>query len=172
MWGHLRSLHLKTDYVNRKGHFDLVSNVVDHSTKSSAKKKSPFVGIGNVIIGPLVLHITKEVDCEFLFSQEAGHESQPNRNQTTVETFKRQVMAKHHLARIYCCPKMVKTEFLERHNMKAWSDKEDRDDLAFREGMKREYLQENPTHRAFVDELEEAAKAAECDEDGVVEEII
>ncbi|KAL7531131.1 hypothetical protein ACHAXR_003875, partial [Thalassiosira sp. AJA248-18] len=85
------------DYVDRKGHFDLVSYVMDHSIPTSIKKKPPFVGIGNVIIGQLAPHITTEVDCESLFSQ-AGHLSQPNRNRTTAETFERMVMAKHRLA--------------------------------------------------------------------------
>ncbi|KAL7537974.1 hypothetical protein ACHAXR_008292 [Thalassiosira sp. AJA248-18] len=157
-----------TIFVDRKGHFDLVSYVMDHSTTSSIEKKPHFVGIGNVIIGQLSPHITTEVDCESLFSQ-AGHLSQPNRSRTTAETFERMVMAKHRLARIYCCPKMVKTEFLERHNRKSWSDEEDRENLAFWEGVKWDYLKDNPTHRAFVDELEEAAKVAECNEDGVAE---
>ncbi len=158
------------DYVNRKGHFDLVNYVMDHSIATSIKKKPPFVGTGNVIIGQLAPHIDTEVDCESLFSQ-AGHLSQPNRSRTTAETFERMVMAKHRLARIYCCPKMVKKEFHERHKRKSWSNEEDRDDLAFWEGLKREYLQDNPTHRAFVDELEEAAKVAEYNEDGVAETI-
>ena len=78
-------------------------------------------------------------------------------------------MAKHRLNRTYCCPKMAKKEFLERHNTKEWSGKEDRDDLAFWDEQKREYLKENPTHSAFFDELEEGAKAVEGKEDGVIE---
>ena len=66
---------------------------------------------------------------------------------------------------------MVKKEFLERHNRKSWSKEEDRDDLAFWEGVKREYLQDNPTHRSFVDELEEAAKVEEYNEDGMSETV-
>ena len=48
-----------------------------------------------------------------------------------AETFERLVIAKHRLSRIYCCPEKVKFEFLDRWKRKAWSDKEDRDDIAF-----------------------------------------
>ena len=39
------------DYVNPKGHFDLVGYVQDHSTVSGQVRKPPFIGVGNVIIG-------------------------------------------------------------------------------------------------------------------------
>ncbi|KAL7529589.1 hypothetical protein ACHAXR_005811, partial [Thalassiosira sp. AJA248-18] len=136
------------DYVNEKGHFDLITYVHDHSTISALVAKPPFVAVGNVIIGQLAPHSTTEVDCESLFSQ-AGHASQPNRNRTTAETFERQVMAKHRLSRIYCSPKLVKKEFMDRHNKKQWSEKEDRDDLACWDQQKKEYLKENPNHQAF-----------------------
>ena len=78
-------------------------------------------------------------------------------------------MVKHRLNRTYCCPKTVKKEFLDRHNRKEWSGKEDRDDLVCWDQQKREYLEENPTHSVFVDELEEEAKAAEGEKDSAVE---
>ena len=58
-----------------------------------------------------------------------------------AETFERLVIVKHRLSRIYCCPEKVKFEFLDRWKRKAWSDKEDRDDIAFWEQQKKEYLQ-------------------------------
>ena len=64
---------------------------------------------------------------------------------------------------------MAKKKFLERHNKKEWSKKEDYDDLAFWDQQKREYLKDNPTHSALFDELEEGTKAAEGKEDGVIE---
>mmetsp|Transcript_32462 Transcript_32462/g.58682 ORF Transcript_32462/g.58682 Transcript_32462/m.58682 type:complete len:296 (+) Transcript_32462:133-1020(+) len=160
------------DYIDKKGYFNLVKYAQDHSQK--AKKGSaapPFVGTANVILGQLSPHITTEVDCESLFSQ-AGHAAQPNRNRTTAETFERQVMAKHRLARIYCDPVAVKKEFMERHKKGKWNAKEDRDDLAFWESQKREYLQQNPNHRGMFEELETSADAAEVEEDNGAVELI
>ena len=95
------------DYIDKKGYFNLVKYAQDHSQKAmKGSAAPPFVGTGNVILGQLSPHITTEVDCESLFSQ-AGHAAQPNRNRTTAETFERQVIAKHRLARIYCDPVAV-----------------------------------------------------------------
>ena len=112
------------------------------------------ISYANVIIGQLAPHITAEVDCESLFSQ-AGHASQPNRNRTMAETFERQVMAKHRMSRIFCCPEKVKKEFLNRTKKKAWKEEEDRDDIAFWEQQKEEYLAENPKHSELFGENDE-----------------
>lgn len=160
------------DYIDKKGYFNLVKYAQDHSQK--ARKGSaapPFVGTANVILGQLSPHITTEVDCESLFSQ-AGHAAQPNRNMTTAETFERQVIAKHRLARIYCDPVAVKKEFMERHKKGKWNANEDRDDLAFWESQKKEYLQQNPNHRGMFEELETEANAAEVEEDDGAVELI
>ena len=74
-----------------------------------------------------------------------------------AETFERLVIVKHRLSRIYCCPEKVKFEFLDRWKRKAWSDKEDRDDIAFWEQQKKEYLQLNPTHHQMIAEMEAGA---------------
>ena len=129
------------------------------------------MGTANVILGQLSPHITTEVDCESLFSQ-AGHAAQPNRNKTTAETFERQVIAKHRLARIYCDPVAVKKEFMERHKKGKWNANEDWDDLAFWESQKKEYLQQNPNHRGMFEELETEANAAEVEEDDGAVELI
>ncbi|KAL7523197.1 hypothetical protein ACHAXR_000064, partial [Thalassiosira sp. AJA248-18] len=50
------------DYVDGKGRFNIVGYIMDHSTKTNARKNPPFIGIGNVIIGQLAPHITTEVD--------------------------------------------------------------------------------------------------------------
>ena len=84
-------------------------------------------------------HITTEVDCESLFSQ-TGHLSHPNRARTIAETFERLSMSKHRLSRIYCCRKRVIAEFLERWRKKLWSNDDDRDDVAFWDQQKEEYL--------------------------------
>jgi hypothetical protein len=94
--------------------------------------------------------------------------SQLNRNRTIAETLERQVMSKHRLNHIYCCPKLAKKEFLERHNKKDWSAEQDRDDLALWGQQKREYLTENPTHRALFDELVGGATTAEGEAEGVI----
>ena len=80
-----------------------------------------------------------------------------------AETFERLVIAKHRLSRIYCCPEKVKFEFLDRWKRKAWSDKEDRDDIAFwePEQQKKEYLQLNPTHHQMIAEFEAEVDTAE-----------
>ena len=70
--------------------------------------------------------------------------------------------------RIYCCPLTTKKYFIERHSKKEWSDKQDRDDLAFWDQQEREYLKENPTHLALFEGLEEGAEAAEGETDGVI----
>ena len=93
-------------------------------------------------------HITTEVDCESLFSQ-TGHLSHPNRARTIAETFERLSMSKHRLSRIYCCRKRVIAEFLERWRKKLWSNDDDRDDVAFWDQQKEEYLNENPSHEAM-----------------------
>ena len=132
---------------HRVGNYDIVKHSIDHS--------DIFKGLSNVIIGQLAPHITTEVDCESLFSQ-AGHLSQPNRSRTVAETFERLVQAKHRLSRLYCDPKKVKAEFLERRKNKSWSEEEDRDDLEFWNQQKNEYLQQNPTHTLMFDEGFEA----------------
>ena len=66
------------------------------------------------------------------------------------------MQAKHRLSRIYCDPKKVKAEFLERRKNKSWSEEEDRDDLEFWNQQKNEYLQQNPTHTLMFDEAFEA----------------
>ena len=121
------------------GYYDLVKFFQDHLT---------------------IFNITTEVDCESLFSQ-AGHAAHPSRNRTVAETFERLVIAKHRLSRIYCCPEKVKFEFLDRWKRKAWSDKEDRDDIAFWEQQKKEYLQLNPTHHQMIAEFEAEVDTAE-----------
>ena len=40
-------------------------------------------------------------------------------------------------------------EFLERWRKKLWSDDDDRDDVAFWDQQKEEYLNENPSHKAM-----------------------
>ena len=55
----------------------------------------------------------------------------------------------------------VKFEFLDRWKRKAWSDKEDRDDIAFWEQQKKEYLQLNPTHHQMIAEFEAEVDTAE-----------
>ena len=65
------------------------------------------------------------------------------------------------MSRIYCCPEKVKFEFLDCWKRKAWSDKEDRDDIAFWEQQKKEYLQLNPTHHQMIAEFEAEVDTAE-----------
>jgi hypothetical protein len=72
-----------------------------------------------------------------------------------AETFKHLVIGKHCLSRIYCSQNKVKKEFLERWKKNAWSDKEDRDDLAFWEKQKKEYLEVNPTHALAIAEMDQ-----------------
>ena len=107
-----------------------------------------------------------------LFFSQAYHAAQPNRNRATAETFERQIMAKHRLARIYCDPVAVKKEFMERHKKGKWNAKEDLDDLAFWESQKREYLHQNPNHRGMFEELETSADVAEVEEDNGAVELI
>ena len=98
-------------------------------------------------------HFTTEVDCESLFSQ-AVHAAQHNHNRTVAETFERLVMAKHRMARIYCCPEKLKREFMRRKKDKDWNEKKDRDDILFWDQHKKVYLEENPTHPEMFTELE------------------
>jgi hypothetical protein len=77
-----------------------------------------------------------------LFSQ-AGYAAYP-------ETFEHLVMGKHCLSRIYCSQNKARKEFLERWKKDAWSKKEDRDDVAFWEQQKKEYLEMNPTHALAI----------------------
>ena len=59
---------------------------------------------------------------------------------------------------MYCCPEKVKVEFMERWKNKKWNEKEDRDDIAFWEQQKVEYLEENPTHLGiFAEAVDEGA---------------
>ena len=80
-------------------------------------------------------------------------------------------MAKHRLAGIYCNPKLVKKESLERHKNKAWSAKDDRGNLMFWENQKRKYLKENPSHCEFFAKLDKAAVGNKGEEDGVTSPI-
>ena len=61
---------------------------------------------------------------------------------------------------------------MERHKKRKWNAKEDRDDLAFWERQKREYLQQNPNHRGMFEELETSADAAEVEEDNSAVKLI
>ena len=76
-------------------------------------------------------------------------------------------MAKHRFERIYCDPKLVKEEFLERHKNKAWGAKDDRDDFIFWEDQKRRYLKENQSHHELFEKLDKAAAGNEKEEDGI-----
>jgi hypothetical protein len=49
-------------------------------------------------------------------------------------------MGKHCLSRIYCSQNKARKEFLERWKKDAWSEKEDRDDVAFWEQQKKVQL--------------------------------
>ena len=119
------------NYIDKKGTYDIVGYMEHH--------KSMNRGLANVFVGKLAPHITTEVDCESLFSQ-AGHAAQPNRNRTVAETFERLVMAKHRMARIYCCPEKVKRWFMRRKKDKDWNKKEDWDDIMFWDQHKKVYL--------------------------------
>jgi hypothetical protein len=63
-------------------------------------------------------------------------------------------MGKHRLSRIYCLQNKVKKEFLERWK-NAWSEKEDRDNVAFWEQQKKEYLKVNLTYALAIAEMDQ-----------------
>jgi len=150
------------DYIDKKGYYDVVKCLQDHKT-------SEFKGLSKVFIGTLAPHITTEVDCESLFSQ-AGHAAHPNRNRTVAETFERLAMGKHRLSRICCSPEKAKVEFIEQWKKNSWSESKDRDDLAFWEQQKKEYLELNPGHAGVIAELEEHDDAVFDDEGEQVQE--
>ena len=128
-----------------------------------------------MFIGTLAPHITTEVDCESLFLTRLRLDMLPIQTvtgqRTVAETFERLEMTKHCLSSIYCCPVKVKLEFLDRWRKKAWSEKEDRDDIAFWEQQKKEYLEVNPTHRQMIAELEAEVDAA-ADDDDAMEDVL
>ena len=65
--------------MNAKGKYDIVDFLTDIWKY--------FKYLYNVAVGKLAPHITTEVDCESLFSQN-GHISQTNNSRTTAETLK------------------------------------------------------------------------------------
>ena len=75
-------------------------------------------------------------------------------NRTSIETFERLVIAKHRMARVYCCKHKVLLEFLRRWKSKQFGEKEDRDDLEFWEQEKNIFLQEFPQHDGIFVSLE------------------
>ena len=59
-------------------------------------------------------------------------------------------MSKHRLSRIYCCRKrVIAPEFLERWRKKLWSNDDDRNDVAFWNQQKEEYLNISSIHEAM-----------------------
>ena len=133
------------DYVDSKGNYDIVGFFKDHT------KQLP--SLENTFTGKLASHSTSEADCESLFS-ESGHLAKPHMNRTSIETFERLVIAKHCMARVYCCKHKVLLEFLRRWKSKKFGEKEDRDDLEFWEQEKNIFLEEFPQHDGIFDGLE------------------
>ena len=61
----------------------------------------------------------------------------------------------------HCVDIIILVSINLRQRRKAWSDKEDRDDIAFWEQQKKEYLQLNPTHHQMIAEFEAEVDTAE-----------
>ena len=93
----------------------------------------------NVAVDQLVPHITTEVECEYLFSQE-GHLYYPIHFSTKTKTFELLLIAEHRMHRIYCCPNKVNTIYLHIMKDKTRYGKLERDDRIVLDLEKKIYL--------------------------------
>ena len=134
------------DYVDHKGHFDLVKYVTDHKMK--------FPTLWKVIVGQISPHISTEVDVESLFSQ-SGFLANPLRNKMGNKYYQRLVFAKHRLGRIYLHEPAVMRRFLKRWQNKDWKEEEDKEASDFLAVEKEIYLQYFPHNKAMFEDNDE-----------------
>jgi hypothetical protein len=138
------------NYVDDKGHYNLVQYLEDH--------RAIFPGIYEVGIGQLCPHITTEVDCESLFS-EAGFVAEPRRASTNNRLYERLVITKHRLGRIYCDIELVKELYMKRWRNNDWDEKEERDAAEFLEIEKEIHLKLFPNSTSLFDGEDEEGEA-------------
>ena len=131
------------DYVDHKGHFDLVRYVTD--------LKAKFPTLNRVIVGQVAPHISTEVDVESLFSQ-SGFLADPRRSKMGHKYYERLVFTKHRLGRIYCHEPEVMRVFMKRWKNKDWKEKEEKEASDFLAVEKEIYLQYFPHNKAMFDE--------------------
>ena len=99
-----------TDYLNKKGRFNILRFFEDHKTKfPTLYIIAQCMGSRRVV----------EVGCERFFSL-SGYISAPRRTRLGVRTYERLATLSSNIKRVYVDPKKVKAEYLRRCKSKLW----------------------------------------------------
>ena len=107
------------DYVTKTGDYDLCQMFTNC--------KKLYLAGEAIFNGKLAHHVTREVDCGSLFSQD-GYVAEPRPSQTNVCTYERLVVGKHCIHRMHICPEDIKKLYLEQLNDNDWDEKEECND--------------------------------------------
>ena len=146
------------DYVDHKGHFEIVRYATDHQEK--------FPTLYKVIVGQISPHVSTEVDVESLFSQ-SGFLADPRRSKCGNKYYERLVFTKHRLGRIYCHEPDVMRLFMKRWKNKDWEEKEEKEASEFLAVEKEIYLQYFPHNKAMFDDDDKYDELTKEDDAGV-----